>query len=48
MKNVKRKETNVAVTQLKRKLGMNAERKGGEFLEGGSNQVTRKRHRQGR
>lgn len=41
-------ETNVAVTQSKRKLGMSLKRKGGEFLEKGSDQVTRRKHRQGR
>ena len=35
MKSVKRKETKVVVTQLKRKMGMSTERKGGEFLEEG-------------
>lgn len=41
-------ETNVAVTQLKRKLGMSIKRKGGEFREAGSDQVTRRRLRQGK
>lgn len=41
-------EDKCAVTQLKRKLRMSIERKGREFLEEESNQVTRRRHRQGR
>lgn len=45
MKSVKRKETNVTVTELKGKLEIAIERKGGEFFEGGPGQVTRRRHR---
>lgn len=43
MKSVKWKETKVVVMQLKRTLGMSSERKGGEFLEEGPGQETRKR-----
>ena len=32
----------------KNKTGTSTERKGGEFLEGGTGQTTRRRHRQGR
>lgn len=46
--NVKRKETDITVTQFKRKPKISIEKKeGGEFLEGGPDQATR-RHKQGR